>query len=729
MRLRPIVQNRRARRFVAGRLARLRRVAAGAALALALTGGQAARAGDMPEPPREKPEEIEVLGKTPESPYKMQDISIGKYTGNLQNTPQLITTVPQRLIEVQGATTLRDTLRNVTGIGISAGEGGAQGDDFTLRGYSAKGDIFIDGVRDQGSYFRDSFNLQSVEVAKGPSSSYFGRGSTGGLVNQVSKTPQLAAAYSGILSAGNGSFGRATADLNQPLSATSAVRLNLVVQDSEVVDRDEVETQRLGFAPSIAFGIGTPTQITLSYLYQEEDNLPDYGLPYVEGKPARVDRDTFFGLEDEDFEQTNVSVGTFKVDHTFSDSFQLHNTTRYSYVNREAAPTAPRPCSPGEANCRGAQAFGIRRSRPERDAQETILSNQTDLNLEFQTGGISHALGTGVELARETFGIIRYADDGPFSVGFDPDAIDPNVARRPRTRSQRSHTTALSFGAYAADQIQLNAYFDVVLGLRWDYFGARFEDEFSTGPGTTRPDFDRKDRKFSYRAGLVFHPTAAQSYYVSYGTSFNPSAESIASLTGNNASTKPEENESFEIGGKFELLDGGLNVQTALFQIDKTDARETDPVSGLQVLDGSRSVRGFEVGIAGSILPGWNVFGGYTFLDSENTDAVDPLAEGKDVQRVPRHSATFWNSYKTGKLEIGGGPSYVSHRFANATNTNSVDGYVRWDAAISYDVSEQVQVRLNVQNLGDKEYFEGAGGGHAIPGPGRTFIVSTSFNF
>ena len=212
--------------------------------------------------------------------------------------------MPEKLIREQAGTTLRDALRNVPGITVAAGEGGgAQGDVFILRGFNARNDTYLDGVRDSGSYFRDSFNLDSVEVLKGPSSTFFGRGSTGGAINQVSKRPRLDPSYEGIFSGGSGPLFRGTLDINQPLPQTlpnAALRLNFMAHSDDIVGRDRVDLKRLGFAPSISFGLGTPTQLTLSYLLQHEDNIPDYGFPYVNGKPLRIDRNNFYGLSKED---------------------------------------------------------------------------------------------------------------------------------------------------------------------------------------------------------------------------------------------------------------------------------------------------------------------------------------------------------------------------------------------------------------------------------------------
>ncbi len=720
------VENRRARRFWSAA-----RVARATAVALALLGARSALA-DEPASKAEKPEEIIVKGKENRNVYNPDRLSLDRLK-SVKKT-QSVSVVPQILIEQQGATTLKDALRNVSGIGLNAGEGGVQGDDFTLRGYSAKTDIFIDGVRDQGSYQRDSFNLESVEVVKGPSSSYFGRGSTGGVVNQVSKTARAGNSIAGIVSSGMGPFNRASFDVNQQLSESVAFRANVMGQSSEVVERDEVKQRRYGYATSLVFGLDEPTKLTLNYLYQKDNNVPDYGFPYVNGKPARVDRDTFFGSSS-DFERTTVNVATMRLDHTFNDNLELRNTTRYSHVDRAAAPTAARP------NPNLGTPTSFNRGRPERDARESILSNQTDLTATFSTAGFEHALSTGFEVAREEFRLARFTNNLPPTIGLDPESFDLDASIAPRARSQRTNTRALSTGAFVADEIKLNEYVDLVAGLRYDRFTSSFNDDFPApvngDPSRTRPDFDAIDRKLSYRAGIAFHPTPEQNYYISYGTSFNPSAESLA-LSAATTHTDPEQNRTFDIGGKIDLRGGDLNLQAAIFNIEKTDARETDPVGQVTVLEGERRVRGFELGITGRVTDGWTVFGSYTFLDSEitksltdRTAATTDDTEGNEVSRVPRHSATFWTSYRFPgeKLEIAGGPTYVSHRFANDTNANKIDGYTRWDATIGYAVTEKVTLRLNLQNLTDKEYFDSTAGGHTVPAPGRTAIASVSFNF
>lgn len=535
----------------------------------------------------------------------------------VQDIPQSITVVPQQLFQERAATSFQDALRNVTGISLTAGEGGgAQGDNLTLRGFNARNDIFLDGIRDQGSYFRDVFNLESIEVLKGPSAVFFGRGSTGGVLNQVSKTPRLEPSYSGTLSLGTGLLLRGTGDVNQPLSHTSAYRLNVMAHQENVVARDEIERRRFGLAPSIAFGLGTPTQVTLSYFLQSENNVPEYGLPYLFGRPAPVNRANVYGLIDEDYERVLTNIFTLRVDHRFNDQLSLRNTTRYSRTDREARVTTlsvvgtPTPSTP-------LAAISISRgTRPGRDTEETILTNQSEFTVKFDTFNVKHTLSTGLEVARETFHAQRYTHANVPNADLLHPEGRPDTSRMTRTISARTDTTTASVALYAVDQLRLLPQLDLIGGLRWDFFEPNFESHLD------HLNLKRTDRQVSYRAGLVFHPTPAQSYYFSYGTSFNPSAEALA-LAANNADTAPEKNRNLEVGAKMSLFNEALSLQGALFRLDKTDARTLDPVTQLQVLEGEQRVQGFELGLVGRPIPRLNLFMGYTYLDSKIVQSKD----------------------------------------------------------------------------------------------------------
>ncbi len=555
----------------------------------------------------------------------------------------------------------------------------------------------------------------------------FGRGSTGGAINQISKSPRLEPLYTGTLSVGTGQLLRGTADIDQPLSKTVALRVTLLAHDAKTVDRNEAEAKRFGFAPSIAFGLGTPTQLTLSYLVQTEGNVPDYGIPYLFGKPAPVNRENFYGLADEDFERVLLNVFTVRLDHRFNDQLNLRNTLRYSRTDRQAEVTTlsivgtPTPATP-------LSSIQVSRgTRPGRYTEESILTNQTDLTVKFDTLRFKHTLATGLEIVRETFDAKRFTHANVPNADLLNPEVRPDTSRETETISARTSTTTTSFAIYAVDQIRLLPQLDLIGGLRFDLFAADFDSFLNN------QSFDRTDKQVSYRAGLVFRPTPTQSYYFSFGTSFNPSAEALA-LAANNADTHPEKNRNFEVGAKIGLFDDSLSFQGALFRLEKTNARTVDPDTLLQVLEGEQRVQGFELGVTGRPLPRWNLFVGYTYLDSKVLEALDvqngvPI-KGKQLQNTPKHSATLWTTYDIGEQwQVGTGVFFVGERFANTSNTNLVPETVRWDATVAYQLNKNIQLRLNAINLTDSLYFDGIHPSHVVPGAGRTFILSGNFRY
>ena len=703
--------------------------------ALATNGFAAEPKAAEPKPAEQQKQEEFALPQVTvteqKNPYVVPNLGLQRLPEPVQDIPQSITIVPREIMNEQAATSLRDAMRNVTGISITASEaGGSQGDGFTLRGFSARNDMYLDGVRDQGTYFRDTFNIQSVEVLKGPASIYFGRGSTGGIINQVSKAPQLEGFYDGTASAGSGPYFRGTADINQPLGPTMALRLNAMAHHADIVDRDHVKVTRQGFAPTLSLGLGTPTQMNFSYFFQHENNIPDYGFPFFHGEPVRVDRGTWYGLTKDDYEKTYTNIGTISLNHQFSDALNLRSAFRYSNVRRDVEPSIPALTCVAPTTCgAGATITGVTRSRPDRHTTEGIADSQTDLTGRFNTFGFGHTLTSGIELSWETFDNLRYASAGPSTSLNDP---NNNQTPNSKTLAVKAFTNAAGFGIYAADQIALHEWFDIIGGVRWDYFSA---DQQNKLPGQV--NFDSLDKMFSYRGGLVFHPTPQQSYYFSYASAFNPSAEGLT-LAANNQSTPPEKNEIFEIGSKFLLMGGALTLQGALFTIEKTNARTLDPILNVQVLDGKQRSRGVEFSVAGRVLPGWNVWAGYTFLDAkilkskdrQTVEGVDISVQGKVPMNVPKYSATLWTTYDfLDKWQVGGGPTYVGSRFANNSNVNEVPGYVRWDATVAYNITERIQCRLNAQNLTNAAFIESIHPSHVVPGAGRTFIASTFFRF
>ena len=639
----------------------------------------------------------------------------------IRDIPQTVTVINRAVLESQGAATLTDALRNVPGITLGAGEGGVIGDNINIRGYSARTDLFLDGMRDRGQYARDTFFLESVEVLKGPSSMLFGRGSTGGVVNQVSRQPGLKPLTEIGVSAGTHATYRTTADINRPLSDTSAFRVSAVAHTNEST-RDAVDSKRIGVAPSLRFGIGTPTEVTISSVHQRRDDTPDYGFPFTAGgtraNPARpIDQphNRFYGYTDDRFDQ-DTDLLTARIEHRISPLLTLRNQTQYSTARIDAAPTTT-------------SAAGVR-DRREREIDDRSVYNQTDLIARLDTGGIKHTLVTGVEVGRDSFENQRYDWTGETAQNLSNPVYGPMPANAVRTRADFTDNSADTFAVYANDTFDLNKHWKLVAGVRWDRYS--FDGTTLNNVTNVATSMSQTDRMLSSRLGLIYQPDEAQSYYLSYGTSFNPSAETMT-LTAANLNIKPEKNRSIEIGGKWDVLNG-LALNAALFRVEKTNARSRDAFNNV-TSTGETRVSGAEIGIAGQLTKQWQVFGGYTYLDgkivdlAESSNNVRSVSSGNILPNTPRHSASLWSTYRLGRSwEIGGGAVYSSERLVNNANTALVDGYTRIDATVAY-LTKQYDLRLNLQNLTDKQYFDVASGGRATPATGRTVLATLTYRF
>ena len=667
---------------------------------------------------------VDVRGRRPNS-YKIDESTSSKLPDSLQDTPQSVTVVPLEVMREQSAFSLRDALRNVTGVSIAAGEGGgAQGDNLTLRGFSARNDIFIDGIRDFGQYSRDTFNLESVEVLKGPSAVIFGRGSTGGAINQVSKSPSLTPSRTLSLTSGYGPMVRGTVDVNEPLGPTSALRLNLLGYYNDVVDRDEIWLMRFGLAPAYTVGLGTPTQFSAYFYYLHDDGTPDYGYPYVFGTIPDVPRGNNYGLANQDVERDDVYILTLRLDHAFNDAIKMHNALRVAYYHREsvvsnqAVPVVPAGTP--------SSTITITRGHVERDEHDSNFTEQTDLTFRSDTWGLKHTLVTGLEFAYEISDVTRWGFSNiPTTNLIWPDPLRPTDMGR--SVNFRGRTDAFSFGAYFVDEIAITDWLRIMGGLRFDHFDTSFENKF------LRQEFSQINNEFSPRAALIVQPTTWQTYYFSYGTSYNPSAEGLT-LAINTTSAEPEKNESYEIGAKWDLFERRLALATAVFQIDKTNARTTDPLLGVMINEGKQRVRGFEVSAAGTLLPRWNLFAGYTFLDSEVVESLDVVTgipvKGKEIPNVARHTATLWTTWDiTDQWQVGGGAVYSSSRFANNINTIEVPWYARGDVTVAYRPVKSFELRANIINVSDERYIEQVHPAHAIPGAARTFLLTGTWSF
>lgn len=709
----------------------LRRVAGGL-LTVALAG--AAQAQSQPATPASTSEPLQLPPVSVESTqgtgYQATTPSLSKLTQPLLDTPQSISVVPRQLMDDQATITVRDALRNVPGISLAAGEAGAQGDSLTLRGFPSRNDIYLDGMRDFGSYTRDPFNFESIEVLKGPASVLFGRGSTGGVIDQVSKQAQLKPVTAGTATLGTDGTKRVTFDIDRPIEGLqgAALRLNVMGNLNGVAGRDQAEYRRFGIAPSLAFGLGTPTRVTINYFHEQEYDTPDYGLPWLYGRPAATSRASWYGFDDSDYLRTRVDIGTIRIEHDVNDSVALHSQFRYGNYERAIRVTEPQVNYTGITIATPLSAISVNRNMIAVHGTETFLQNQTDATMRFATGPLTHALVAGFEVGKETSSPDRftYSNVPPTNLLFPVEV--PFTA--PSRYTTAARTTADTAALTLLDTIELTEHWQVMGGVRWDNFSTTYDQKIAPVS-----HFQRTDSMVSWRTGLVYKPVPNGSLYFSWGTSFNPSAESL-SLASSTADLAPERNETYEVGTKWDVLGGGLSLTGALFQITKNNARVPDPNNALfNILGGNQRVRGFELGAAGHITQAWEVYAGYAFLDSEVVASTVLASVGKALANVPKHTLNLWTTYVLPwrDVQIGGGMNYVSSRLASSTPNaasgmfNTAPGYVTFQAMAKVPVRPGLSLQVNATNLANVKYYDLLHPAHVVPGSGRTVLFSANF--
>ncbi|HEY0627993.1 MAG TPA: TonB-dependent siderophore receptor [Sphingomicrobium sp.] len=661
---------------------------------------------------------------------------------DVRDAPQSISIIPREIIEQQAATTLNDVLRNVSGISMAAGEGGGgpAGDNLTLRGFGARNDIFVDGIRDFASYTRDTFNIEQVEVVKGPASAQTGRGSTGGYINLFSKQPQARTFVAGTVGIGLPGYERGTVDVNLGgeevgLGGGVALRVNALYHDADTPGRDHVESHRIGIAPSVAVGLGTSTRAILSYFRLGQDNVPDYGIPFIPAttthpdliddrdEAAPVDFDNYYGLLERDYEETTANIATFALEHDLTEDIRLANTTRYGYAVRDSIYSSPR--------LQTANSTQVSPQTQSRDTADKILLNQSNIFAKFNTGSIRHDAIAGFEISWEkSRNQLRTITAGSTTDLFDPDPERPWVGTVVDIPGEIVRAKADTVAAYLFDTMHFSEQLLVTGGLRWEQNKSEFNPAPSQLSATVQP-IERNDSYLTWRAGLTYKPMPSLSLYAGAGTSINPSIENLTQTTPNDSlgDLKPEKSRTYEIGAKWDGFGGRLLLTTALFRTDKTNAR-TAEIAGqpAQVLEGKQRVDGFEFGATGRITERWQVIGSYTYLDSEVRDSNTPAEIGNRLGNVPKHSGSLWTLYKLPMgIEVGGGVRYVSSRYTNVANTRRVDDYWVADATLGYDINEKMTLRVNAFNLFDERYADQIGGGHFVPGAGRSAVATLAF--
>ena len=722
-------------------------------------------------------DKVEVEGER-ERPYS-GEVSSPKFTQPLVDTTRTVNVIGADLFTEQGATTLTDVLRNSPGVGtFYVGENGntSTGDTIYMRGFDSSSSIYVDGVRDLGSISRDVFNIQQVEVAKGPSGADFGRSAPTGSINLASKEAGLRNANSATVSWGSANQRRLTADLNTTLGTSNAFRINLMAQDSGVPGRDVIQNQRWGIAPSLAFGLDGNTRIYINVLHVDQNNVPDGGVPTVGlpgystpdptrpqiGNAPQVDSNNFYGTTS-DHDDVIADMATLRVEHDFGDNVRLHNVTRWGRTQQDYLLTAfmlsADPARFITPDINDPSTWQVGRSLPTfKDQRNTILTNQTNLRVHFGTEeSIQHDLSAGLELIRETLDSHGLAatngSSWPFANLYNPDANVSGLTWAHNGTSARGRTDTVAL--YAFDTMKLNPHWQVNAGLRTDRFntdysslvvcGARRGPACGSLPaGSVVPGVDASvsDTLVSWNAGVLYKPSGHGSVYANYAVSQQPpgggSLELSASAnSANNPVFDPQEARTGEIGTKWNLADDRLLLSAAVYDT-RVDNEVVQDATDLQYYqNGSKRIRGLEVSAVGSITQEWSVSAGFTTMDTKVLQGPAVSNDGTPVlSYTPDKAFTAWTSYAFANgLSIGGGARYsgeMKRGRDGAVGTPAfVEDYWVFDAVASYAFSESLTLRLNANNLLDTKYVAGINksGYRYSPGAPRNVLLTATFRF
>lgn len=693
---------------------------------------------------------VEVEGE--DSPYQPDAAQSPKMTAPLLDTPRSVQVVPKQVMSDQSASSLQDVLQNSPGITFAAGEGGRAGGDLpVIRGQNAASSLFLDGMRDASMQARDTFNLEQVEIIKGPDSVYSGRGGAGGSINLVSKAPKAKDATEVTGQIGTDRNYRGSVDSNWRLGEKSAFRLNVMGTKGDVPGRDRaVNFERWGVAPSLMLGMGTPTRITLSYYHYQNDSMPDYSIPYDPrvGLPVTetlgISRKNFYGLAERDFMKTRDGMATVDFQHDFSDKLTLRNVVRYGRETADYLATQP------DLTLANLPAGIVDRPAYGRYYTTKAFANQTDLSGEFLTGAVKHGFDLGFEYTsvKQTMAYTNdqvLSSDGVTKCPADLTQTslrnpDPNVAYPCRTaRSWPAPYATDTLALYSFDTLKFDEQWQASVGLRWDNYRTSGHDKKKQG-------YRRTDNLFNYQLGLAYKPVPQGTIYASYGTSSTPSAVAGATASdilrkSSDEAASPEKSRSVEAGVKWLVLDERLTLTGAVFQDTRRNTNiEVLPNEYEQA--GQTRVRGIELGFSGSITPAWNIYGGYTFLDSKliRGGRKDIGAEGQDLPNTPRNAFSLWSTYKVlPELTLGGGAYYVDKVYGNADagvdasgapKARWVPSYWRFDAMAKYKFSSHLALQLNVLNVFDQTFYTRARPkNHAALGTGRAALLSVRLRY
>lgn len=673
--------------------------------------------------------------------YQATQTRVGKVLQDPHDIPQAITTVTHDLMHDQQVGSLREALRNVSGLTFNAAEGGRSGDNMMLRGFYTFGDIYLDGVRDTAQYNRETFNLEQVDVLRGSAAMLFGRGQAGGVINQVSKTAKLT--DENVISGSLGEYGyhQFTGDFNKQLTETAAIRLNVMDRSEESYRKnpandDRPELDRKGIALSFGAGIGTENELFINHVYTQTRDIPDYGVSFFNKRPidravaaGQIDDSVFYGGE-QNFDDSDTRISTATFTHKFSKDTEWRTQLRSADYERAYWAKTPNAATLPTAT------LGIGGNQT-RVMDYDTLNLQSDFSTKLDLAGMKHQVLTGLEYLKED----SYRQ-GLRNLGT---ASNPYY-RRSQVTGAATEFSADNYALYVQDTIEFMPKWDVLLGVRRDEMRADYSS-------ATSPKLSYGEN--SYRTGLSWHQSEMSHYYVSWSDSFSPTAD-LYQLTVK--PQPPERSKTIEVGAKWLFNDGDLAFRTALYRSTKNWERNTDLESTSAILTKKRRTDGLEFELSGYVAENWEVFAGLALMDAhildvaENVNATtgaitvaDARLKGQRARNTPPVTFNLWTTYEfLSHWKVGGGLEAKGERFGyqpSATNADSVfsngkfdpnrlPGYVRVDAMLAYEVKKWA-VRLNVKNLLDKTYYDSIydNGGFTVPGNGRTAVVTTEFKF
>ncbi|MDT6964748.1 TonB-dependent siderophore receptor [Cupriavidus sp. SZY C1] len=642
-------------------------------------------------------------------------VSATKTEAPLRDVPQTVNVVTAQVMQDQHATSIQDALKNVPGVSFSSGDG--QRDQVSIRGFSAIADQFVDGIRDDALYFRDLSNVDRIEVIKGPAAVLYGRGSSGGLINRVTKKPGIDVTDF-ALSYGMWADRRVEGDVGRTFgNGAAAFRITAAHEEANSY-RSQQFLNRTAVAPSLELRLAPQTTVLLQADWLEDRRVTDFGVPAYQGRPVPVDPSTYYGAanaRDADYSQSRVYSGTATVNHRFNDNWSIRNATRYYHYSLDRNNTLV-----GSVNETTRRA-SLTHSNVYRE--EHGWFNQTDLTQKAEFFGMKHELLYGVEVGQQNKDLVNYSRANVASV----DLFNPVLPVLPRLVGGTPATSNLgvfkTLGLYTQDMIQFSEQWKALVGVRYD----RFEQEtIQRLPG--QPNLARTDNAWSPRAGLVWQPSKQQSYYVSWSRSFQPSGEAF-SLAANNAQLAPETTRNTEVGAKYDFLDGKASTTVSLFRIERTNIKVANATGTALIPIGEQRTDGLELSGAAELGGGWRMLGGYAYLDAVVTQST-PALQGKQATLTPRHSGNVWLTKDLGHgFGLGGGLNLVGARQADPANTVTLPGYVTADMVAWYRRGK-FEAQLNLYNIFNQGYIVSGHGSSPnlnLPGAPRSVMATLRY--